>query len=68
MGFFSFETAWRTLRGYEAMNMLRKGHEDEVEKEDSMKQVFEISRPQYFSQLFATQPKNLRCCTVDVLR
>ncbi len=22
MGFFSFETAWRTLQGYEAMNML----------------------------------------------
>ena len=25
MGFFSFETAWRTLQGYEMMNMLRKG-------------------------------------------
>jgi len=25
MGFFSFETAWRTLQGYETMNMLRKG-------------------------------------------
>ena len=25
MGFFSFETAWRTLRGYEVMNMVRKG-------------------------------------------
>jgi len=25
MGFFSFETAWRTLQGYEAMNMIRKG-------------------------------------------
>jgi hypothetical protein len=24
MGFFSFETAWRTVQGYEAINMLRK--------------------------------------------
>jgi hypothetical protein len=28
MGFFSFETAWRTLQGYEAMNMLREGQID----------------------------------------
>jgi len=39
MGFFSFEMAWRTLQGYEAMNMLRKGQIDGVEKGDSMKQV-----------------------------
>ena len=39
MGFFSFETAWRTLQGYEAMNMLRKGQIHGVEKGDSMKQV-----------------------------
>src|SRR5579864_6336017 len=25
MGFFSFETAWRTVQGYETMNMFRKG-------------------------------------------
>jgi transposase, IS6 family len=25
MGFFSFETAWRTLQGFEVMNMIRKG-------------------------------------------
>ena len=25
MGFFSFSTAWQTLHGYEAMNMIRKG-------------------------------------------
>jgi transposase, IS6 family len=25
MGFFSFETAWRTLQGYEVMHMIRKG-------------------------------------------
>ncbi len=39
MGFFSFETAWRTLQGYETMNMLRKGQIRGVEKRDSMKQV-----------------------------
>ena len=25
LGFFSYITAWRTLQGYEAMNMIRKG-------------------------------------------
>ena len=39
MGFFSFETAWRTLQGYEAMNMLRKGQIHSVEKGDSRMQV-----------------------------
>ena len=39
MSFFSFGTAWRTLQGYEAMNMLRKGQIHGVEKGDSMKQV-----------------------------
>src|SRR6266487_852320 len=39
MGFFSFETAWRTLQGYETMNMLRKGQICGVEKRDNIKQV-----------------------------
>src|SRR5438067_7378069 len=39
MGFFSFETAWRTLQGYEAMNMLRKDQIRGGEKRDSVKQV-----------------------------
>jgi IS6 family transposase len=39
MGFFSSETAWRTLQGDEAMNMLRKCQICGVEKEDSMKQA-----------------------------
>ena len=34
MGFFSFETAWRTLQGYEIMNMIRKGQVQGVEKGD----------------------------------
>jgi transposase, IS6 family len=25
LGFFSFKTAWATIRGYEIMNMMRKG-------------------------------------------
>jgi DDE domain len=39
MGFFSFKTAWRTLQGYETMNMLRKGQISSIEKRESMKQV-----------------------------
>jgi transposase, IS6 family len=39
MGFFSFETAWRTVQGYEAMNMLRKGQIYSVDKRESIKQV-----------------------------
>jgi transposase, IS6 family len=39
LGFFSFETAWRILQGYEVMNMVRKGHMCGVEKGDSMEQV-----------------------------
>jgi len=43
MGFFSFETAWRTLQGYETMNMFRKGQIRDVEKRDSRKQVVFIA-------------------------
>ena len=25
LGFFSYPTAWRTIQGYEAMHMIRKG-------------------------------------------
>ena len=32
MGFESFNTARRTLEGYEIMNMIRKGQIEEVEK------------------------------------
>jgi transposase, IS6 family len=39
MGFFSFETAWRTLQGYEVMNMIRKGQVQGVNKGDSFHQV-----------------------------
>ena len=36
MGFFSFETAGRTLQGYEVMNMVRKGQMQGVDKGDIM--------------------------------
>jgi transposase, IS6 family len=39
MGFFSFATAWRTLQGYEAMNMIRKGQVQGVNKGNISKQV-----------------------------
>jgi len=39
MGFFSYETAWRTLQGYEVMNMIRKGQVHGVGKEDLLGQV-----------------------------
>jgi transposase, IS6 family len=34
MGFFSLETAWRTLQGYEVRNMIRKGQMQGVAKGD----------------------------------
>lgn len=39
MGFFSFATAWRTLQGYEAMHMIRKGQMQGVKKGDSSSQA-----------------------------
>ncbi len=34
LGFQSFHTAWRTLKGYETMLMIRKGQVEGVEKGD----------------------------------
>ncbi len=39
LGFFSFETAWHTLQGYEVMHMVRKGQMHGVEKGDILGQV-----------------------------
>ena len=39
LGFFSVETAWRTLPGYEVMHMIRKGQVSGVGKGDIMGQV-----------------------------
>lgn len=46
MGFGSFNTARRTLRGYEAMNMIRKGQIPGVAKGDIRAQV------EFVSQIF----------------
>src|SRR5438552_930980 len=43
LAFFSFETAWNTLQGYEVMNMVRKGQMRGVEKGDIMGQVVFIA-------------------------
>jgi IS6 family transposase len=39
MGFFSFETAQRTLQGYEAINMIRKGQVQGVNKGETRSQA-----------------------------
>jgi transposase, IS6 family len=39
LGFFSFETAWNTLQGYERMNILWKGQVHGVDKGDILGQV-----------------------------
>ena len=44
MGFFSFETAWRTLQGFEVMNMIRKGQVQGVKKGDVRGQVALVAR------------------------
>jgi transposase, IS6 family len=43
LGFFSPQTAWNTLQGYEVMNMVRKGQMRGVEKGDTMGQIAFIS-------------------------
>jgi IS6 family transposase len=44
MGFFSFETAWRTLQGFEMMNMIRKGQLQGVEKGDVRSQMALVAK------------------------
>jgi len=43
LGFFSFETAWRTVQGYKVLNMMRKGQMRGVEKGDILGQVAFVS-------------------------
>ena len=38
LGFFTFDTAWATLRGYETMHMIRKGRVKYVSKDDVLAQ------------------------------
>jgi transposase, IS6 family len=44
MGFFSFKTAWRTLQGYEIMNMMRKGQARGVAKGDVRGQIALVNK------------------------
>jgi transposase, IS6 family len=44
MGFFSFETVWRTLQGFEMMNMIRKGQLQNVTKGDVRGQVALVAK------------------------
>jgi transposase, IS6 family len=44
MGFFSFETAWRTLQGFEVMNRIRKGQLQGVDKGDVRSQVTLVAK------------------------
>lgn len=39
LGFYSFKTAWATLRGYEIMNMIRKGQIKGVAKGNILRQI-----------------------------
>jgi len=39
LGFFSFETAWNTLQGYECMHMIRKGQMHGVQKGNTPGQI-----------------------------
>jgi transposase, IS6 family len=39
LGFASFETAWRTLQGYEIMNMIRKGQIEGAAKREIVGQI-----------------------------
>jgi transposase, IS6 family len=43
LGFFSFNTAWRTIRGCETMNMIRKGQIAEIGRRNIQMQVKFVS-------------------------
>jgi transposase, IS6 family len=44
MGFFSDLTAWKTLQGFEIMNMIRKGQLQEVSKGDVFSQIAWVAK------------------------
>ena len=44
LGFWSLDTAWRTLQGYEAMHQLRKGQVEDTTREDIRSQVRFLER------------------------
>src|SRR6266567_4315646 len=73
LGFFSLETAWRTLQGDEVISMMRKGQMQGVAKGESTGQIAFIARlfgvaastgrqallsvPRISSPVFATEPQ-----------
>jgi hypothetical protein len=57
MGFFSFKIAWRTLQGYEGMNMVRKGQLQGVSKGDNLRQAAFIA--ERFGVAIETQQQNI---------
>jgi len=69
LGFKSWRTAWRTIRGYESMNMIRKGQIQGSEKGDILAQIrfiesvfglvasaIRIAESCYPFSVFATEP------------
>ena len=44
MGFGSCKTAWKTIQGFESMNMIRKGQIKGVEKGDILGQISFINK------------------------
>jgi len=44
LGFFSWETAWRTIRGFDIMNMMRKGQLQGMEKGNVEAQVAFVAK------------------------
>jgi transposase-like protein len=47
LGFFSFETAWNTLQGYEIMNRVRKGQVQGVNKGDPLCQPLKAPQEEF---------------------
>ena len=66
MGFGTFNTARRTLRGYEAMNMIRKGQILAVEKGDILGQA-EYARENFWSCCITRSEERKNFCFQAVL-
>ena len=62
MGFFSFETAWRTVQGYEVITMMRKGQMQGVRKRDSLRQATFIAA--LFAVAISTQQRPVKLCSL----
>ena len=67
LGLFSYQTAWRTVRGYEMMNMIGKGQIEGVERGKFQRTIYVYCATVWHSMvnlngrfdsryLFATEP------------